>query len=179
MPTARTPDIRRELGMSRYWMRTDLRELDPTTDPIALACDPNHAKSRALLLRLGVKPTQYPSERWLPRAKLVEALRDLSPVDALALERAPGTDVGRWTVVYADTEYRVAIEAFAELGALVAAPEFHGCSLNRERCDDGGEHVWDAEVVLNEEANPDEEGPESGCSRCGLPFEFWIMVHGP
>jgi hypothetical protein len=72
---------------------------------------------------------------------LLEALGMVSPADAALLERAPATDVGRWTVLYADVTFRVAVESFDGLAALVIAPPLAGCVLELGRCIDD-EHYW-------------------------------------
>jgi len=107
--------LRRSIGMSRRWLRYDLAALDPVTDPVTYTLDPREAAGRALATALAVMGGQFVREGWLARAKLVSALRQTPPLDAAALERAPATDVGRWTVLHASEKVSLAVETFNEL----------------------------------------------------------------
>ena len=168
------PNLRRELGMSRYWRRTDLRELDPTTDPIAFALDIGHPLGRAVADGLGLRRCGRSVEGWSTRAILGKLLGDHAPSGAQALDAAPRCDVSVWTVVCADAECRVAVEKFVELGELVLARGPAGCANQRAYCLDDCDHQWDAEIVYEGmDWDPDEDGPASACSICGVSWESW------
>jgi len=171
------PPLRRELAMSRHWLRADLATLDPASDPIAYAVDPSSPIGRRVFEALQTN-ARSEEEGWLPRATLLRALRAVSGLDLEALEGAPATDVGRWTVLYADEELRVATESLPELATLVLAPPMADCILGLRRCIDGSEHSWDAEAQLDEEADPEDgDAFEICCSKCGAPEQMWGMHH--
>jgi hypothetical protein len=168
------PDLRRLLGMSRYWLRTDLRELDPISDPIAFALDTGQPLGRAINEGLGRRSHGHGTEGWSTRPVLLKVLGELAPAAARALEAAPRTDINIWSVVYGDSECRVAVETFVELGELVKARLPIVCA-SFQRCRDGGEHRWDAEIVFDDmDWDPDEDGPESACSICGVALDSWM-----
>jgi len=160
--------------MSRHWLRDDLAKLDPTTDPIALVLDREATAGRKLAAV--IRRQSAVIQGWFPRHALLRALREASPLDAAALEGAPGTDVGRWTVLFAGEAVHVSTEFPAELGALVAAPPMAGCILGLRVCIDGGEHRWDAEAPLLEEGE-DPAAAETCCSGCGAPWDMWTLHH--
>ena len=68
------------------------------------------------------------------------------------------------------------VERFVELGELVLARGPAGCASHFVHCLDGGEHRWDAEIVYDGmDWDPEEDGPESACSICGVALSSWSL----
>jgi hypothetical protein len=182
-PTADPADVAVEIDVIRTWtvLERARTAASPAESPVALIVQRESACAERLLHRLGdveLAPAETAplSCAWVPRARLVRALRPLDAVEALRLERLPGTDVRRWAVLHVGAAFRTAVHG-GERGPVARAAEaeilsfvqWRGCG--DARCVGDAEHDWDEREVRGEDGAARDDAT---CVRCGMPYELFV-----
>jgi len=152
---------------------------DPRESPVALIVHDDTPVGTRFLDAIGRVSFARPERTtlscaWVPRARLLRALEQIEPLEAIRLGRMPPTDGLLWTVVHVARSCRVA--EHGKRGPVTRAAEnaMIGAVYTRcgyTRCVDDADHDWEVREVSGEDG---QSVDDTTCTRCGMPEDVYV-----
>jgi hypothetical protein len=166
--------------ISAYTVLAETRSsADPRELPTALILREGAPAATRLLDALGPVSLVQPERTsmfvaWLPRARILRALEQVEPLEAIRLRNAEATDGRLWTVVHAADACTVAQHGRRTPAARAAENVLlAGLFVARNcdaRCVDDDDHEWDEREITDEEGRAIDD---TVCTRCGVPYDHY------
>jgi hypothetical protein len=153
---------------------------DPRELPTALILREGAPAADRLLSALGPVSLVQPEKTsllvaWLPRARLLRALQQVEPLEAIRLQNAAATDGRLWTVVHAAEACSVAEHGKRTPASRAAENVLLSGLFVQSHCDarcvDEDDHEWDEREITDEDGQAIDD---TICTRCGVASDhYW------